>query len=209
MAIAENLVGQVFGRLKVIERVANKGKHTAWRCACECGNVIETLSQRLKNGESRSCGCWMRDNVAQLSTTHGKHATREYNTWIAMKQRCLNPKSTRYEDYGGRGISVCDRWVDSFQNFYDDLGPKPAPDYSLDRIYVNGNYEPTNCKWSSPLEQASNKRSSKYVVWEGEVYTYTNLSRKLGKRPTYVNYLAAYYSLLPDQIESFVKERNK
>lgn len=112
---------------------------------------------------------------------HGMFGTLEYNSWQGMKARCHNPKNPAYEDYGGRGIVVCERWRESFKNFYEDMGPAPGPEYSVDRFPdVDGNYEPSNCRWATRVEQNNNTRRNVFVEYQGEKFTFSQLARKVG-----------------------------
>lgn len=153
-----------YGRLTIID-VTKVGKRTYLSCICSCGNQKTIRADHVTSKKIQSCGCLQRETK---NKTHGKSKTKEYNAWMHMKQRCLNKSNSDYQSYGGRGISVCDRWVNSFENFFSDMGICPFPDYSLDRIDVDGNYEPQNCKWSSPSEQARNKRCSVKLTIDGE-----------------------------------------
>lgn len=152
-----DLAGQRFGRLVAVERTDQRGFGGAiiWRCACDCGNEKFAASGRLKDGNVRSCGCLHRDNAHR---THGMAHTVEYKTWSAMKSRCGDPNNARYADYGGRGIKVCDRWLESFENFFADVGLRPGKGYSLDRVDTNGNYEASNVRWATTAEQHANRR---------------------------------------------------
>jgi hypothetical protein len=162
-----DISGQLFGRLKVLKRHGRKHGHTTWVCVCSCGNKCVKIATHLVNGLSRSCGC-LRSEVASRSgkanTTHGnaKHGlgikpSKTYRTWRAMKVRCLNANHTHYDRYGGRGISVCARWLNSFENFLADMGERP------DGLSLNndGNYEPSNCRWASAREQGQNRCARK------------------------------------------------
>lgn len=149
-----NLVNQKFGRLTALYVSHScKNKHMHWSCICECGTSIVVRGSCLTQGVTTSCGCYRTD----INTKHGMRRTVEYSCWDNMKARCYNTKNTRYKDWGGRGIRVCDRWLESFAHFYEDMGDRPKGK-SIDRIDNDGNYEPTNCKWSTPQEQALNKR---------------------------------------------------
>jgi len=140
---------------------------------CECGNKKVIVCDGVKNGHTTSCGCFQRELNVARSTTHG-HKSRmtpssEYLSWTNLKKRCLDSSNTAYPDYGGRGITVCDRWKNSFQAFLDDMGTK-LPGMEIDRINNDGNYEKSNCKWSTRTEQARNKRDNRNMEWNGEVH---------------------------------------
>ena len=146
-----------YGRLtKLKDTGKRKWREIVWLCRCDCGNYVEVPTGSLQSGNTRSCGC--------LLSTHGhtrcKQRSRTYYSWSSMKQRCANQNTPRYKDYGGRGIRVCNRWL-KFENFLEDMGEKPEGyRISIDRIDNDGNYEPNNCKWSTPKEQASNRRNN-------------------------------------------------
>lgn len=162
MSKVVNVKGKKFGRLTVVEFDSIDPKNGAkWRCVCDCGHEIVVLSHNLRTGNTKSCGCIPSENARILSASHGLSRTAEYTTWVNMIQRCTNSKSTYYGSYGGRGIKVCDRWLHSFLAFYEDMKTKPSAKHSIDRIDVNGNYEPNNCKWSTDSEQMSNRRPYK------------------------------------------------
>lgn len=176
--------GHKIGRLTVITRGPNQVFDTYvvtnWLCECECGNRIMVRGHSLAKaargkGGTQSCGCFLRDSVAKRSTKHGKQSSRVYKIWQMMLQRCENPKHTGFSYYGGRGIQVCDRWHD-FNNFLADMG-EPPPRYTLDRIDVNGNYEPSNCKWASRREQSNNRRNNTLITFDGETHTIANWAR--------------------------------
>lgn len=162
-----DLAGQQFGRLRVIERDGSRAGNAAWRCQCECGELIVTTSLNLRNSNTRSCGCLQRDIATAIGRASRKHGhasgkgTSEYHIWQSMKTRCSNPKAINYQYYGGRGITVCQRWLDGFENFLEDMGPRPSCDHSIDRIDNNGNYELSNCRWATGVEQNNNLRRPK------------------------------------------------
>lgn len=160
-----NLVGETFGRWTVLERAGSKGKKAAWKCLCSCGTIRVVQGGNLKRGVSKSCGCLKKELHEEKTVTHGHSkkgkVSSEYSSWFAMIKRCENPNDKHYNDYGGRGIKVCEYWRNDFATFYRDMGNKPSDRHSIDRINVDGNYEPGNCKWAEPKEQARNKRISK------------------------------------------------
>lgn len=158
--------GSTFGRLTVTERSGNLGRAVAWACVCQCGTKVVVRAQSLRSGNTKSCGCFRRERLAELGRTHGKTLTRAYNSWSGMVARCTNQNDKRYPLYGGRGIKVCDRWMKA-ANFLDDMGEAPAG-MSIDRIDVNGNYEPSNCRWATQKEQTRNTRRTKYLEINGE-----------------------------------------
>lgn len=142
--------------LGVIGRSKNGAK--VWRCLCDCGNIKDIVSSSLRAGLTRSCGCFYLKCSQDIRKTHGMSGSTEYHSWAAMKQRCYYQGHQEYENYGGRGIAVCEEWLDSFESFLQDMGHKPSEKHSIDRIDVNGNYCKENCKWSTPKEQAANTR---------------------------------------------------
>jgi len=154
-----DLTNQKFGRLLVIARAGSSLRGRAlWQCRCECdGSIVIVLGKELRNGHTVSCGCWKAERMGDFARTHGMGLTREYKSWKAAKQRCTNPKDTNYPLYGGRGIQMCEEWMDSFPDFYAHIGPRPQG-HSLDRIDVNGNYEPGNVRWATAKDQANNRR---------------------------------------------------
>lgn len=151
--------GQRFGRLYVIEDTGKRDNNRCiiYKCKCDCGNYTEVPIYRLRTGHTRSCGCLVKTNgLKHGHSPNGKKST-SYISWYSMKQRCLNPNNRYYKYYGGRGITICERWM-KFENFLEDMGERPK-ELSLDRIDNDGNYEPSNCKWSTRKEQQNNRRS--------------------------------------------------
>lgn len=156
MTAFRDLAGQSFSRLTALERGEDQVRRTGkrlvvWRCRCDCGAEVSVRSDHLTRGKIQSCGCWRRDQP----TKHGGAYGLEYNSWQNLIQRTTNPKNPGYDYYGGRGITVCERWKD-FANFIADMGPRPDPRMSIERRDNDRGYEPDNCKWASPSEQMRN-----------------------------------------------------
>lgn len=155
-----DLTGKKFNFLTVTnlsDRKTPNGK-PLWDCLCDCGKTTTVDGGSIKNGNTKSCGCYRSSRMIEQNTKHGMVNTPEWMSWSAMLSRCYNENSIGYKNYGGRGIIVCDRWKDSFENFYIDMGIRPSADYTLDRKDVNGNYEPNNCRWLDRLSQTRNTR---------------------------------------------------
>ena len=181
-----NLIGQVFGRLTVVSRNGSCGGHACWLCRCFCGNEKTVIAGHLKSGHTTSCGCVRREVASQRAsqaTTHAMSKSSEFNIWVRMKQRCHNPKSAAFENYGARGIRVCDRWRYSFELFFADMGTRPSSAHSLDRIDNNGNYEPSNCRWATAREQARNSRTAIRITYKGESRLLIEWAEDLGVEP--------------------------
>lgn len=158
-----DLTGRRFGRLTVVHRAENYRTEATWFCSCDCGGTLRaTVSSGLRDGRTISCGCHQRETVAALRRTHGETVGRrrspEHQAWLNLIARCEGnrPKDAPY--YRDRGITVCPKWRASFTAFLADVGRRPAPEMSIDRINVNGNYEPGNVRWATPIEQANNKQ---------------------------------------------------
>ena len=177
-----------FERWLVLDYVAyekrGKTKHPLhwWKCQCDCSNkTIKEINERtLIANTSKSCGCLSKEINRENRLSHGLAGTIEYYTWAAMKSRCYQDNHPAYHNYGGRGITVCGRWFDSFENFYEDMGNRPSKIHSIDRIDVNGDYCPENCRWGTLEEQNNNKTNNKYLEYDGEKLTIPQWSRKLG-----------------------------
>lgn len=159
---SHNLAGQAFGRLMAIERLPGGGK-ARWRCKCECGNAHTVQARLLQKGEVRSCGCLGQTKNGPVPT-HGDAQrgakTKEFRAWAAFRDRCRNPKNKAFHHYGGRGITVCERWADCFEAFLADMGRAPSPKHSIDRIDNDKGYEPGNCRWATDAQQANNRRNT-------------------------------------------------
>lgn len=173
-------VGMVFGRLVVTEYQSCRKVV----CKCECGTVAIVRADCLDYGRTRSCGCLnseiARARMIATQTKHGAWKTPLYANWAQMISRCTNPNDRGFHDYAGRGITVCDRWRKSFEAFRDDMGPKPSADHSIDRIDNNGNYEPGNVRWATARAQARNRRSNRWLTYQGERLTLTDWAARVG-----------------------------
>lgn len=179
-----DLTGQRFGRLVVLKRSDNIGKKPAWVCKCDCGNEKIVTGGNLKSGHVSSCGCLWDDVVPQnnkeINTRHGETNTKLHKTWVNMRYRCNNPNCKSYKNYGGRGISICDEW-DSYEAFRDwALSNGFDHGLSIDRIDVNGNYEPSNCRWVSTKTQNNNTRKNHYLTCNGQRHTIQEWSEITG-----------------------------
>ncbi len=156
-----------------------KGDHKALY-QCSCGNVKEFFVKNVTRGLTKSCGCWNKELMREKQTTHGMSHTGEYHSYNGMIARCYNTNLKRYKDWGGRGISVCERWLESFENFYEDMGPKPSNGYTIERIDNNGNYTPENCIWATQKEQGRNQRTNVHITYNNITLTVSEWSEKLG-----------------------------
>jgi hypothetical protein len=151
-----------YGRLTIIKEIKQKNKRRCFLCRCDCGNKITVILKVLRNGNVKSCGCLRKEMMINRNITHDMSKYPEYKNYNAMKQRCMDKNQGSFKNYGGAGIKICQRWIVSFKNFYEDMGPKPGPNYSIERINNKGNYEPSNCKWASRSEQNYNQRKRRF-----------------------------------------------
>lgn len=191
------IVGSTFSRLTVIGAPFKDGKRIGWyvMCRCECGSEKDAHCANLVSGHTRSCGCLANEEAAERmrvrKTTHGhtrdlndggRIGTPTYKSWRSAKDRCCNPKAPNYSEYGGRGITICDRWM-KFENFLADMGNRPDGT-TLDRYPdVNGNYEPSNCRWATPREQAANRRNSVWIEVDGAMRSTAEVASQIGIDP--------------------------
>jgi hypothetical protein len=155
--------GDRFNMWTIIKEVDKINNSRRFQCKCDCGTIKDVVLSTLRNNDSPSCGCIKTERMknAKYFLKHSKSSSREYSSYHCMKTRCYNTKSPNYKYYGGDGIKVCDRWLNSFENFYEDMGDRPEGT-SIDRIDFNGNYEPSNCRWADKITQARNKRNVKH-----------------------------------------------
>lgn len=167
-----DLTGQKFEHLTALEFIPPR----KWLCRCSCGNEVLVFTDNLRRGHTKSCGCHKSTMITNSKIKHG-HTTskgrksKAYNAWMHMKMRCVNPNDEHFSLYGGRGIKVCDEWMRSYEQFFADMGEPPTSRHSLDRINVNGDYEPGNCRWVTQKIQTNNQRRNLYFTYQGETHT--------------------------------------
>lgn len=170
-----DLVGQEFGRLRVLKRAENdKHNKSRWMCSCVCGREVVVNASSLRRGLTKSCGCLWLEVMSETRSTHGMSKERIYSEYIGIKKRCLNKNSSGYKKYGNRGITICEEWLgeNGFINFYEwAMSHGYRDDLTIERIDVNGNYCPENCKWITAKEQANNKRNTLRLEYNGETHT--------------------------------------
>lgn len=182
------MAGRQFGRWTVVRRDALRN----WLCKCSCGTEKSVDGATLRNGHSTSCGCLRTEQVVARATTHGMarlaRVTPEWITWSSMRGRCSNRKSRDWKNYGGRGIKVCDRWLNSFANFFADMGPRPTPKHSIDRIDNDGPYSPDNCRWVTRTKQSRNRRSNRNISFNGKTRTLAEWGERAGIDPETISF---------------------
>lgn len=177
MGRKEDLTGRRFGRLTVIEESGKLGKKVAWLCKCDCGNYTRVRAHHLKGGQIVSCGCYHNE----VNATHRLTSTKLYRAWASMKDRCYNTNAVEYKRYGSRGIKVCDEWRNNFEAFYGWAMANGYEDgLSIDRIDVNGNYEPNNCRWVDMKTQGRNRRNNHMLTHKGETHCVSEWSEITG-----------------------------
>ena len=180
--MVKDIIGKRFGRL-VVESFAGMSEFgkSRWLCRCDCGKVIIRKKERLSSGDTKSCGCLRSDLRALNNLTHGDAGQKspEYIAWQHMKSRCFNVSDKKHVRYGGRGITICERWM-SFENFLADMGRKPTPKHSIDRINNDGNYEPSNCRWATSKEQSVNTARNHFIKHDGKTLTISQWADILG-----------------------------
>lgn len=178
-----DLTGKKFGRLTVIERLENNSRGgTVWKCKCDCGNIKIADGERLRLGKVQSCGCLASETSRNKFLRHGMSGKRIHNIWKTMCHRCECKNISNYSDYGGRGIRVCQEWLDDFMNFYEwSMKNGYADNLTIDRINNDGSYEPSNCRWVTQRVQSNNKRSSLFVIYKEKRMTVKELSEETGK----------------------------
>lgn len=177
------LEGQRFGRLTVIERAHEPKQTPRWRCVCDCGKEKIIIGSSLRNGSTTSCGCLQKERASESSKTHGhtvgRRASLAYESYRGMLKRCTDESNEAYENYGGLGITVCERWLESFENFLADMGEPPTNEHSIDRYPNNdGNYEPGNVRWATRREQMRNTRANRLLTIAGRTQCATDWAKE-------------------------------
>ena len=177
-----DISGNRYGRLLVLERFGKTGDGKAtWKCVCACGREVVVSGKDLRSGNTRSCGCLQKETAASRHTIHSISSTRLYKIWMQMKERCYNPNTPQYKDWGGRGITVCDDWLNNVQAFYGwAMNNGYADDLSLDRIDNNKGYSPDNCRWATREDQCNNKRTNRLITYNGKTQTISQWADELG-----------------------------
>ena len=177
----DNLTGRRFGKLLVKDFLGYKKRRPFYKVICDCGVEKEVCYWELVRGQTQSCGCLHRKLVGDMSRKHGLSKTRLYKIWLGIKKRCLNKNCSRYKYYGGRGINICNEWKDDFKSFSNWAQQNGYTDeLSIDRIDVNGNYSPENCRWSTKEQQSNNTRSNKYLEYKGIKHSMSEWCKLLG-----------------------------
>ena len=189
-----DMVGLPYGRLTVVKLHSQSSQGSIWLCTCLCGERAYVAGYKLRTGHTKSCGCLARETRearVRQNTTHGcnkKHnRTLEYRSWNHMLSRCRNPNVPAYRDYGGRGITVCKRWL-KFENFLADMGLRPTPQHTIERKNNAGNYTPSNCRWATRIEQANNKRNNHLLTAFDRTMTYAQWARETGLDQSLIRY---------------------
>ena len=212
----EDYIGTKINKLTVIKYVGN----SQYLYRCECGNTKVINRSSVTTGKTTSCGCYKKELLSKRNTENSNNAKEGmsfhplYQTWLGMKGRCNNPNNPIYKYYGGRGIKVCDRWKNSFEDFLNDMGEKPHPDYSLDRINNKGNYEPNNCKWSSVSEQMINRRykpnklNEKFITSRSNSYR-VDIKRNGVRRQKTVSTIDEAIILRDFWLEEYKRDKNE
>ena len=205
--------GDKFGKWTIIEEITSKiisnKPRRMFRCQCECGNISEVQLACLRNGHSTSCGCEKRKRASIANTKHGLERHPLYSTWKNMKKRCNYPNASEYENYGGRGISVCKEWSNNFQSFYDwAINNNWSKELTIDRIDTNGNYCPENCRWANVETQMNNMTKNHYIKYNGDTYTLSTLAKHLNIPYNIIRYRLSNCKWTVEQLISYWNDRN-
>lgn len=195
-----DLTGRRFGRLVVLyETSERKGGNIVWHCRCDCGNEVDVGGHNLTSSRTTSCGCFQREYAAEAHTVHGMRRQGEthpvYRTWYHMLQRCENPNSIGYQNYGGRGITVCGEWHDAEKFIGWAVLNGWRKGLTLDRIDNDGNYEPSNCRWATRKEQAQNKRNNRFITFNGKTQTLAGWAEEIDISPNTLQYRVLHWPI--------------
>lgn len=175
----QNLTGRVFDRLTVLAYVGkDKWGHSMWRCRCSCKRLVILNTQRLNSGHSTACGRHKKNT--RNNVKHGGWNTPEWKVWLGMNRRCTDQNSASFDRYGGAGVTVCERWRDSFPNFLADMGAKPTAAHTIDRIDNTKGYSPDNCRWATKAEQATNRKTTRFVTFQGRTLPLKYWAKEIG-----------------------------
>lgn len=177
----KNILGKRFGRLTVVSFFKIIKNQAYWTCLCDCGKTKNIKSANLSIGSTSSCGCLIKDVISDIHFKHGesgKSKTVEYETWKSIKARCYNIKNEHYIDYGGRGITMCDEWINSFDVFLADMGRRPSPKHSIDRIENDKGYYKENCRWATRKEQSNNRRNNVFLTFNNQTLSINEWAKK-------------------------------
>lgn len=172
--------GSRYGRLVALHPSGKRGYRTLWMFRCDCGTEVSIIPKSVRRGLTKSCGCLKSDLARERMTTHGMTGSAEFDIWRAIKARCYNANHGKFSRYGGRGISVCTRWKNSFANFFADMGRRPTPSHSVHRVNNDAGYSPKNCVWATATEQARNKSNSLHITYCGETLTPVQWASRIG-----------------------------
>jgi hypothetical protein len=182
-SFTKDMAGNVYGRLSVVRHMPDGGKKSVWLCRCSCGTEKAIARQLLVSGRAMSCGCLSRELAAERNATHGHCkgyvSSKAYTAWQNMRRRCFEKTNKRFAEYGGRGITVCERWL-SFENFLSDMGEPPSPKHSIDRVDNHGNYEPGNCRWAQSDVQMKNRRNARLLTFNGRTQNLCDWAAEIG-----------------------------
>lgn len=182
MGKINDIIGKRFGRLTVLRYThSNSNKKRCYECQCDCGSILNTVGASLIKGDTTSCGCFQKECITKIQTTHGlvNVHKKEYESWCRMKARCLNPKNKDFHHYGGRGIKIAPEWINDFGQFYKDMGPRPEG-FTLERLRNDGNYEPGNVTWADRQTQSNNTRQNVNIFFNGKTLNMTQWAEELG-----------------------------
>tara|TARA_R110000868_G_scaffold98837_2_gene272147 strand:- start:549 stop:1187 length:639 start_codon:yes stop_codon:yes gene_type:complete len=200
----KDIIGQKFIKLLVLEYVGIKNHKAVWKCKCDCGTIKNFAGQDLRSGNTNSCGCYMKEQTKKANTKHkgtkDRKPTGTYKSWCNMKARCYQKTHIDYERYGGRGIEVCEKWRNSFENFLEDMGER-LEGYSIERKDPNKNYEPSNCCWIPFNQQARNKRTTVWVILNGVEMIQKDAAKLLNKNPTIIYEWRKYPHRIPKDLD--------